>query len=34
MQGNKVVIVDLEKLALAGTIEPGEGPDGMAWAGK
>jgi YVTN family beta-propeller protein len=32
MQANKVLVVDLEKLALSTTIEPGDGPDGMAWA--
>jgi YVTN family beta-propeller protein len=32
-QANKVIVFDLEKLALAQTIEPGQGPDGMAWAG-
>jgi YVTN family beta-propeller protein len=34
MAGNRVAVVDLEKLALSGTIEPGQGPDGMAWAGR
>jgi YVTN family beta-propeller protein len=34
MMGNKVTVVDLEKLEVAGAIEPGQGPDGMAWAGK
>lgn len=32
MQANKVLVVDLEKLELSTTIEPGNGPDGMAWA--
>jgi YVTN family beta-propeller protein len=32
MQANKVLVFDLEKLALTETIEPGQGPDGMAWA--
>jgi hypothetical protein len=34
MMSNRVAVVDLEKMALSGTIEPGQGPDGMAWAGK
>lgn len=29
---NKVLVIDLDKLTLAETIEPGQGPDGMAWA--
>ena len=32
MEANKVPVIDLEKLALAETIAPGQGPDGMAWA--
>ena len=32
MQANKVLVFDLEKLTLTETIEPGQGPDGMAWA--
>ena len=32
MQANKVLVVDLEKLEVAGEIEPGQGPDGLAWA--
>jgi len=30
--GNFVAIVDLKTLAVTGRIEPGRGPDGMAWA--
>ena len=32
MQANKVLVVDLEKLEVTGSIAPGDGPDGMAWA--
>jgi YVTN family beta-propeller protein len=32
MQANKVIVVDLEKVEIAGAIEPGQGPDGLAWA--
>jgi YVTN family beta-propeller protein len=32
MQANKVLVIDLEKLEVTGAIEPGDGPDGMAWA--
>ncbi|PYT10214.1 MAG: hypothetical protein DMF60_00810 [Acidobacteria bacterium] len=31
-QANKVSVINLEQLAMAGTIEPGKEPDGMAWA--
>lgn len=31
-QANKVSVINLEELAMAGTIEPGKEPDGMAWA--
>lgn len=31
-EANKVLVIDLEKLALSDTIEPGQEPDGMAWA--
>ena len=31
-QGNFVAVVDLKKLAISGRIQPGNGPDGMAWA--
>lgn len=34
MQSGKVVAVDLEKMAVAGTIQPGNQPDGMAWVGR
>jgi YVTN family beta-propeller protein len=34
MQANKVLVIDLVNIALTTTIEPGDGPDGMAWAGK
>ncbi|HEY0323055.1 MAG TPA: beta-propeller fold lactonase family protein [Pyrinomonadaceae bacterium] len=32
IQANKVMVVDLTKLEIAGTIEAGQGPDGLAWA--
>lgn len=32
MEANKVLVVDLEKLEITGSIAPGDGPDGMAWA--
>jgi YVTN family beta-propeller protein len=32
MEANKVLVVDLEKLEVTGSIAPGDGPDGMAWA--
>jgi YVTN family beta-propeller protein len=28
---DKVAVVDLGKLEVVSTIQPGEGPDGMAW---
>ena len=31
-QANKVSVINLENFTIAGTIEPGRGPDGMAWA--
>jgi YVTN family beta-propeller protein len=31
---NNVVIFDLKKLEIAGRIQTGDGPDGMAWAAK
>jgi YVTN family beta-propeller protein len=31
-QANKVSVINLDDLAMAGTIEPGKEPDGMAWA--
>lgn len=31
-QANKVSVIDLESFSITGTIEPGRGPDGMAWA--
>jgi YVTN family beta-propeller protein len=31
-QANKVSVIDLENFSVIGTIEPGRGPDGMAWA--
>ena len=31
-QANKVSVINLEDFTLAGTIEPGREPDGMAWA--
>ena len=31
-EDNKVVIIDLKKLEIAGEIPTGKGPDGMAWA--
>lgn len=32
MQAGNVAVFDLEKLEFVGSIEPGQGPDGMAWA--
>jgi YVTN family beta-propeller protein len=32
IQANKVMVVDLAKLEVTGTIEAGQGPDGLAWA--
>ena len=32
MQANKVMVIDLAKMEIAGTIEAGQGPDGLAWA--
>jgi YVTN family beta-propeller protein len=31
-QANKVTVINLEDLTVNGTIEPGRGPDGLAWA--
>ena len=31
--GNFVAILDLKTLEVVGRIEPGRGPDGMAWVG-
>jgi len=31
-QANKVSVINLEDFSVTGTIEPGRGPDGMAWA--
>ena len=31
-QDNFVGVIDLQKLELTGRIQPGNGPDGMAWA--
>ena len=30
---NKVMVIDLVKVEVTGAIEPGQGPDGLAWAG-
>jgi YVTN family beta-propeller protein len=32
IQANKVLVFDLAKLEVTATIEPGQGPDGLAWA--
>jgi hypothetical protein len=32
--GNFVAVIDLHKLELTGRIQPGSGPDGMAWVVK
>jgi YVTN family beta-propeller protein len=32
MEANKVIVVDIAKLEITGTIEAGQGPDGLAWA--
>ena len=32
MEANKVLVIDLDKLEVTGSIAPGDGPDGMAWA--
>lgn len=32
IQANKVMVVDLAKLEITGSIEAGQGPDGLAWA--
>lgn len=32
MQAHKVVVIDLVKMEVSGTIDPGQGPDGLAWA--
>jgi YVTN family beta-propeller protein len=34
MQDGKVAAIDLEKLVVSARIEPGQGPDGLAWVGK
>jgi YVTN family beta-propeller protein len=34
MQANRVAVINLEDLTIATKIEPGKGPDGMAWAGR
>ena len=31
-QDNFVGVIDLQKLEMTGRIQPGHGPDGMAWA--
>ena len=31
-QANKVFVINLEDLTVSGTIDPGRGPDGLAWA--
>lgn len=31
-QANKVSVINLEDMAISGTIEPGKEPDGLAWA--
>src|SRR5262249_13675896 len=33
-QANKVSVLNLDDLSVSTTIEPGQGPDGMAWAGN
>ncbi len=33
IEANKVMVIDLQKLEVTGSIEPGQGPDGLAWAG-
>lgn len=33
-QANKIVALDLSDLTVAGSVETGEGPDGLGWAGK
>ncbi|HEX8177317.1 MAG TPA: cytochrome D1 domain-containing protein [Pyrinomonadaceae bacterium] len=32
MEANKVMVIDMAKLEIVGAIEPGQGPDGLAWA--
>ncbi|MCA1634466.1 MAG: YncE family protein [Acidobacteria bacterium] len=32
IQANKVLVIDMTKLEVTATIEPGQGPDGLAWA--
>lgn len=32
MQAHKVMVIDLAKMEIAGVIDPGQGPDGLAWA--
>lgn len=34
MQAGKVIAINLDTLSVAGTIDPGQGPDGLAWAGR
>lgn len=34
MQAGKVIAINLDTFSVAGTIDPGQGPDGLAWAGK
>ncbi|HKY05441.1 MAG TPA: YncE family protein [Blastocatellia bacterium] len=34
MQAGKVIAINLDTFSVAGTINPGQGPDGLAWAGK
>lgn len=31
-QANKVSVIDLDEMKVAGDIEPGQQPDGLAWA--
>jgi YVTN family beta-propeller protein len=34
MQANRVAVINLEDLTVSNRIEPGKGPDGLAWAGN
>jgi YVTN family beta-propeller protein len=34
MQANRVAVINLEDLTITTRIEPGKGPDGLAWAGN
>jgi hypothetical protein len=34
MATGKVTAVDLETLALAGSVQTGQAPDGLAWVGE